>query len=142
MAIEEIGSEKERQARLRRKKETLGMDETMEVRKTHGSASSGATGSADPIPQPVETSIAQRSAPDLVLWNQLRKRGKPEARVFPPVRMWQRKPRTSSRTRVSATGAATACKLELRTIHITDNHTMNQSSDHHGRLLFCAGRTW
>ena len=34
MAIEEIDSEEERQARLRKKKETLGMDETMEVRNT------------------------------------------------------------------------------------------------------------
>ena len=41
----------------------------MEVRKTHRSASSGARGSTDPISQPVETSIAQRSAPDLVLWS-------------------------------------------------------------------------
>ena len=36
--------------------------------------------------------------------------------------------RTSSRTRVSATGAATACEPELLTIHITDNHTKSQSS--------------
>ena len=68
MAIEETDSKEERQARLRRKKETLGMDETMEVHKTHGSASSGARGSTDQIPQPVETSIVQRSTPDLVLW--------------------------------------------------------------------------
>ena len=69
MAIEEIDLEEERQARLRRKKQTLGMDETMKVHKTHGSASSGARGSTDPIPQPVETSIAHRSTPDLVLWS-------------------------------------------------------------------------
>ena len=31
MAIEEIGSDEERQTRLRRKKETLGMDDTLEV---------------------------------------------------------------------------------------------------------------
>ena len=66
-AIEEIDSEEERQARLRRKKATLGMDETMEVRKTHCPASSCALFSTDPIPQPVETSIAQHSPPDLVL---------------------------------------------------------------------------
>ena len=42
--------------------------------------------------------------------------------------MQRRKPRTSSRTRVSVTGAATACKPEPQTIHITDNHTKNQSS--------------
>ena len=68
MAIEEIDSEEERQTRLRKKKETLGMDETMEIHKSHASASSGAGGSTDQIPQPVETSIAQRSTPDLVLW--------------------------------------------------------------------------
>ena len=69
MAIEEIDSEEERQARLRKNKETLGMDETMEVRKTHSSANPDARGSTDPVPQPVETSIAQRSTPDLVLWS-------------------------------------------------------------------------
>ena len=40
----------------------------------------------------------------------------------------ERKLRTSSRTRVSATGAAAACELELRTIHITDNHTKSHRS--------------
>ena len=68
MAVEEIDSEEDRQTRLR-KKETLGMDETMEVRKSHPSASSGARGFTDPIPQPVETSKAQHSTPDLVLWS-------------------------------------------------------------------------
>ena len=52
VAIEEIDSEVERQARLRRKKETLGMDETMEIHKSLASASSGAS------PRPLETSIA------------------------------------------------------------------------------------
>ena len=40
--------------------------------------------------------------------NQLRKRGKPEARAFPPVRMQRRRPRTSSHTQVSELGAAAA----------------------------------
>ena len=69
MEIEEIGSEEERQTRLRKKKETLGMDETMETHQSHASASWGARGSTDQIPQPVETSIAQRSTLDLVLWS-------------------------------------------------------------------------
>ena len=41
----------------------------MEIHKSHASASSGARSSTDQIPQPDETSIAQRSAPDLVLWS-------------------------------------------------------------------------
>ena len=45
------------------------MDETMEVRKTHSSANPDVRGSTGPIPQPVETSIAHRSTPDLVLWS-------------------------------------------------------------------------
>ena len=69
MEIEEIGSEEERQTRLRKKKETLGMDETMETHQSHASATSGARGSTDQIPQPVETSIVQRSTLDLVLWS-------------------------------------------------------------------------
>ena len=54
---------------MRKKRETLGMDETVEVRKSQASASSGARGSTVPIPQPVETSIAQRSTPVLGLWS-------------------------------------------------------------------------
>ena len=45
----------------RKKTETLGMDEPVEIHKTHGSAST------DPIPQSLETSIAQRSTPCVVL---------------------------------------------------------------------------
>ena len=39
------------------------------------------------------------------------------------VQIQRRRSRTSSRSRVSETGAATACEPELLTIHITDNHT-------------------
>ena len=35
MAIEEIDSEEERQTRLKKKKETVGMDETIEIHKSH-----------------------------------------------------------------------------------------------------------
>ena len=46
MAKEEIGSDEERQTRLRRrKKETLGMDDTLEVPLTRGSEGSDARGS-------------------------------------------------------------------------------------------------
>ena len=69
MSMEEIGSDEERQTRLRRKKETLGMDDTLEVPPTRGLQGSDGRGSRDPITQPVETSIAQRSALDLVLWS-------------------------------------------------------------------------
>ena len=51
-AIEEIGSDEERQTRLRRKKETLGMDDTVEIHKTHGSEGSGARGPKDPCRAP------------------------------------------------------------------------------------------
>ena len=79
-------------------------------------------------PPPRETSIAQRSTPDLVLWsmslveysNQLRKKGRPEARTFPTVRMQRRRPREI--------GAAAPCEPEPQTIHITDNPTKKQSS--------------
>ena len=67
MAIEEIDLDEERQARLRRKKETLGMDDTLEVHLLRGSEGSDARGSRDPVAHPVETSIAQGTAPDLLL---------------------------------------------------------------------------
>ena len=67
--IEEIDSDEERQPRLRRKKETLGMEDALEVHRTHGSEGSAAQGSRDPTRQSVEASIAQRTAPDLVLWS-------------------------------------------------------------------------
>ena len=69
MAIEEIDSEEDRQTRLRKKKEALRMGETMEIHMSHASASSGARSSTDQIPPPGETSIAQRSTPDVVLWS-------------------------------------------------------------------------
>ena len=69
MAIEEIDSDEERRTRLRRKKETLGMDDTVEILETLGSEGSEARGSRGPTTQPVETSTEQRSAPDLVLWS-------------------------------------------------------------------------
>ena len=69
MAIEEIGSDEERQTRLRRRNETLGMDDTLEVPLTRGSVGSDARGSRDPVAHPVETSKAQRTAPDLVSWS-------------------------------------------------------------------------
>ena len=136
VAIEEIDSEEEREARLM-KKETLGMDETMDVRKTHVSASSGARSSTDQIPQPVETSIAQRSTPDLVLWSdepggvlepaqeERAARGK-SVPIGPNAA--EKATHELTYTHVSETVAATACEPEPQTIHITDNHSKNQSS--------------
>ena len=49
MAIEEIGSGEERQTRLKRKKKTLGMDDTLEVPLTRGSEGSDARVSRDPV---------------------------------------------------------------------------------------------
>ena len=69
MAIEEIDSDEERQTRLRRKKETLGLDDTVEVPLTLGPRDSEARGSRDPVAHPVEAPKAQRTAPDLVLWS-------------------------------------------------------------------------
>ena len=45
------------------------MDDTVEVPQTRGSEGSDARGSRDPVAHPVETSIAQRTAPELVLWS-------------------------------------------------------------------------
>ena len=69
MAIEEIGSDEERRSRLRRKKETLEMDDNLEIQETRDTEGSDARGSKDRVAHPVETSIAQRSTPDLVLWS-------------------------------------------------------------------------
>ena len=69
MALEEIGSDEERRTLLRWKKETLGMDDTLEVPLTRGSEGSDARGSRDSVAHPVEASIAQRTALDLVLWS-------------------------------------------------------------------------
>ena len=57
-AIEEIDSDDERRTRLRRKKETLGMDDTLEVPPTRGPEDSKARGSRDCVAHPVETSTA------------------------------------------------------------------------------------
>ena len=72
MAIEEIGSDEERQTRLRRKKQTLVMDDTLEFLLTRGSESSDARGSRDPAAHPVETSIAQRTAPHELTYTSFR----------------------------------------------------------------------
>ena len=69
MAIEEIGSDEERQTRLRRKKETRRMGDTWRLPQRSGSEGSDARGSRDLVALPVETSKAQRTAPDLVLWS-------------------------------------------------------------------------
>ena len=67
--------------------------------------------------------------------NQLRKKGRPEARAFPSVRMQRRRPRTSSHIQVSEIGAATACEPEPQTIHITDTSLQGvvHSPEHVGR---------
>ena len=134
MAIEEVGSGEERQTRLRRKKETLGVDDTLDVPLTRSSEGSDARASRDPVAHPVETSVAQRTAPDLVLWSD-----EPASQLL---HIRQRKLRTSSRTRVSATGAASACELELRTVHITCNHTKSQCFRSSWRTTAFAGCTW
>ena len=69
MAIEEFDSDEERRSRLRRKKESLDMDNNSEIQRTRRTEDSDARGSRDPVPAPLETSIAQRSAPDLVFWS-------------------------------------------------------------------------
>ena len=136
MAIGEIGSDEERRTRLRTKKETLGMDGTVEVLPTRGPKDYEARDSRDPVAHPVETSIAQRTAPDLVLWSDelgrllepAQEERKARGRSVQLVQIQLRRLRTSSRIRVSVTGAGTACEPELLTIHITDNHTKSQSS--------------
>ena len=49
--------------------ETHGMDDTLEVPRTRGSDGSDARSSGDPVAHPAEATIAQRTAPDLVLWS-------------------------------------------------------------------------
>ena len=137
MAIVEIGSDEERPTRLRRKKETLGMDDTLVVLLTRGSEFSDARGSRDPVAHPVETSIAQRTAPDLVLWSdepgglleptqeERKARGKGVPIGPNPA---ERETHELTHTSFRNWCRATACEPELRTIHITDNHTKSQSS--------------
>ena len=96
MAIEEIGSDEERQTRLRRTKETLGMDDNQEVLLTRGSEGSDARGSRDPVAHPVETSMAHLTwccgVMSLVDYsNQLRRKGKPEERASQLVQIRQTK---------------------------------------------------
>ena len=135
VAIEEIGSDEERQTRLRRKKETLGMDDTLEVPLTRGSEGSDARGSRDPVAHPVETSIAQQTAPDLVLWSdepggllepaqeERKARGK-------SVPMWSKSGGEKGTHELTHTSFrwCSHCVQEPRTIHITDNRTKSQSS--------------
>ena len=64
MAIDEIDSDEERRSCLRRKKETLEMDDNLEIQGTRDTEGSVVRGSRDPVLAPLETSIAQRSAPD------------------------------------------------------------------------------
>ena len=45
------------------------MDDTVQIPLTRGPEDSEARGSRDPVAHPVETSIAQRTEPDLVLWS-------------------------------------------------------------------------
>ena len=66
-AIEEIGSDEERQTRLRRKKETLGMDDTLEVPQRAYQKVLMHVVPDIPVVHPVETSIAQRTTLDLML---------------------------------------------------------------------------
>ena len=141
MVIEEIDSEEERQTRLRKKKETLGMDETMEIHKSDALRQVR-------VPEvPQIRSLSQlrhrsRSAQHLI-WccgvmslveysNQLRKRGKPEARAFPSVRMQRRRPRTSSHThkfpklvqllRASQSRRRSTSQTTLQRTRVPDHH--------------------
>ena len=102
---------------------------------TRGPEDSVARGSRDPVAHPVETSIAQRTAPDLVLWSDepggllepAQEERKARGKSVPIGQIQRKRPRTSLRPRLSATGAATACEPELLTIHITDNHIKSQT---------------
>ena len=151
MSIEEIDSDEEGRTRLRWKKETQGMDDTVEVPPTRGSEGSEARGSRDPVTHPVETSIAQRIAPDLVLWSDepggLLEPGQEESKArgknaSSGGEESQRKERPNW-SKSSGEGHARAhghefpqlvlrCSYCVRAraadIHITDNHTKSQSS--------------
>ena len=77
---------KKDKTRLRRKRETLGMGDNLEVHLTRGSEGSDARGSRDPVAHPIETSIAQRTAPDLVLWSD-----EPRGLLEPAQEQWKAK---------------------------------------------------
>ena len=112
------------------------MDDTLKVPLTSGSEGSDARGSRDPVAHPVETSIAQRTTPDLVLWSdepfgllepaQEERKARGKSVPIGPNPAEQAKHELTHT--IFRSGAATACELELRTIHITDNHTKSQSS--------------
>ena len=77
---------KKDKTRLRRKRETLGMGDNLEVHLTRGSEGYDARGSRDPVAHPIETSIAQRTAPDLVLWSD-----EPRGLLEPAQEQWKAK---------------------------------------------------
>ena len=96
----------------------------MEVHKSHASASWGARSSTDQIPQPDETSIAQRSTPELVLWSD------EPGGVLEPAQgeTGSQRQERSHRSECSGEGHARAspssfriwCICCVQTIHITD----------------------
>ena len=110
------------------------MDDTLGVPLTRGSEGSDARGSRDPVAHPVETSTAQRTAPDLVLWSdepggslepaqeERKARGKSV-----PIGPNPAEKGTHELTHTSFRNWCSYCELELRTIHITDDHTKSQS---------------
>ena len=86
----------------RKKTETLGMDEPVEIDKTHGAAFT------DPIPQSLETSIAHRPTPDLVLGSndldgvlEIAQEERPEVRAFCRHARQHTMPKTRGKTRSS-----------------------------------------
>ena len=151
MAIDEIDSDEEIRSRLRRKKETLEMDDNLEIQGTRGTEGSDPRGSRDPVPRPLETSIAQRSAPDLVLWSD-----EPGGLLEPAQE--ERKARGKSvpigpNPAEKATHELTHGKFQKLVQLLRASQSCGRSSsqkttqrarvpNHHGRLLFHAGFTW
>ena len=123
------------------------MDDTLEVPLTRVSEGNDARGSRDPVAHPVETSIAQRAAPDLVLWSD-----EPDGLLEPAQE--ERKARGKSvpicptpaaheLTHTSFRNWCTYLRASLSCGRSTSQTTTKRDrvSDHHGGLLLCAGCT-
>ena len=146
MAID-IDSDEERRSRLRRKRETLELDDNLEIQGTRGTEGSDARGSRDPVPPPLDILMAQRSAPDLVLWSD-----EPGGLLEPAQE--ERKPRGKSvpigpNPAEKATHELTHVSLQLLRASQSRGRSLSQTTtrrarvpNHHGRLLFHAGFTW
>ena len=111
----------------------------MEIHQAHASSSSGARSSNDQIPSPGETSIAQRSTPDLVLWSDelggVLEPAQEDRRAFSFARM--------QLTDTSFRNWCSHCVRARARRRSTSQTTLHRTRvpDHHGQPLLRARRT-